>query len=318
MSSRCRRCPDLPLGGGGPDETKKEGGDTKPQVVDQVRAEELLAQQQQLQGEAVAAAAGGLDTRYEERERRRMQGMAALVSRFVLLVAGGPRIQCFLLREKTHPRSLSVNRRESNDRPPPLFTCKPTYFIFQAQNMKDTSILIFQRDPSGGMNPRMSALGKARNPGSGRVRHQLEKREGKVEYKTSASDGLVEICVQSFQAKPDNPSRISIRVIEPMESPSMYEEDLEDKIERQEEEKRKLSMHSSRIAAELDSFQKRMEELAKNADNSKDRELDFHGKSIALNKAVKYWPIFRIVVLVAAGYMQATNVIRYMKSKHIY
>jgi len=180
------------------------------------------------------------------------------------------------------------------------------------------SILLFQSNSDKDkMNPRHSDFSKAKK-GSGRVRQMLEKRKGKIEYTTGEDDtSTLNICVQSFKAKPDNVARISIRIIEPLETFG-HEEHLEQLAERREEEERKLSAHSSRIANELDTFIRRLEELQRNADNAKQKELEFHGKSIALNKAVKYWPIFRIVILVVAGYIQATHVIGYMKSKHIY
>ena len=45
--------------------------------------------------------------------------------------------------------------------------------------------------------------------------------------------------------------------------------------------------------------------------------IEFQAKSVQLNHAVRYWPIFRIVILLVAGGLQVHSVIGYMKRHHI-
>jgi len=78
------------------------------------------------------------------------------------------------------------------------------------------------------------------------------------------------------------------------------------------------ALHVVITASELSTFEGRAKDLLKNSEFSKEQEVKFHNKSVKLNNAVKYWPIFRILVLVVAGYVQATHVITYMKRKHIF
>jgi hypothetical protein len=124
----------------------------------------------------------------------------------------------------------------------------------------------------------------------------------------------VEVCVQSYWASPNVPTRISIDVRRKSESAGRAggsggggEEDV-----------KKLSLLSNIISADLTRFEQRTKELGDNADVARDEEKIFHGQSIKLNRAVKYWPIFRMAVLAIGGYAQVTHVVRWMKSRHIF
>jgi emp24/gp25L/p24 family/GOLD len=178
----------------------------------------------------------------------------------------------------------------------------------QARKIKDTSILLFQRDVGG-----LGLVNPGDLKGTGRLRQQLDARTGVLQFQTDHRDaGLLEVCVQSFSAKHDAPSRVSVLVRRKSESrvggiTSSGEEDV-----------RKLSMLSNVISADLTRFEQRARELGANSDQARDQEKEFHGQSIKLNRAVKYWPIFRMVVLVVGGYAQVTHVVRFMKSRHIY
>ena len=148
--------------------------------------------------------------------------------------------------------------------------------------------------------------------GTGRLRQQLDARTGVLQFQTDHRDaGLLEVCVQSFSAKHDAPSRVSVLVRRKSESriggSGSGEEDI-----------KKLSMLSNVISADLTRFEQRARELGANSDQARDQEKEFHGQSIKLSRAVKYWPIFRMAVLAVGGYAQVTHVIRFMKSRHIY
>jgi hypothetical protein len=88
--------------------------------------------------------------------------------------------------------------------------------------------------------------------------------------------------------------------------------------EKAEIEKQIIETQTSRISGELMRMQRRADSIAGDADFSKEREAKFHDKSVALNKAVRFWPMFRMFILGVGGYLQVTSVISYMKSKHIY
>lgn len=182
--------------------------------------------------------------------------------------------------------------------------------------MKDMNILLMQRDYSGFASPIKRALinPREKRTGTGRLRHQLETKEGTIEFKTGDSDGLVECCTQAFSASPDASARISLRIT--IKQPSAGGES-SDKSEGGSDVK-KLSLHSSLISADLTRFEQRTNDLSSNADQAREWEKQFHGQSVKLNRAVKYWPMFRMVVLAIGAYVQVSHVIRYMKSRHIY
>lgn len=172
------------------------------------------------------------------------------------------------------------------------------------------NILVTERDRHGRDLPLTHPKFRT---GTGRLRTQLDARDGIIQFKTSSNDGILECCVQAFSATPEAPSRVSIQVtIQPewaiaKEAKAGGAEDI-----------RKLSMHSSLMSADLTRFEQRTKELMASADQAREREKDFHGQSVKLNRAVKYWPIFRMLVLLVGGYTQVSHVVRYMKSRHIY
>lgn len=187
-----------------------------------------------------------------------------------------------------------------------------------ARRLKDTNILIMQRDEAGRVATRRSFVNTnstTRVQATGRLRQQLESREGVMEFITGELDGMIEICAQAFSASARNPARIHLRVHRKAPRPKTSEAEIQLTTSSDTE---RFNAHSSRISNELAHFEGRVRELAANADYAKEREHEFHEQSIALNKAVKYWPIFRIAILLLGGYIQVSRVISYMKSRHIY
>jgi hypothetical protein len=151
--------------------------------------------------------------------------------------------------------------------------------------------------------------------GTGRIRHQLEAREGIVDFQTHPREAApVEVCVQSYWASPDAPVRISIDVRRKSESAGRAGGPGGGGVE----DAKKLSLLSSILSADLTRSEQRTKELGDNADVARDDEKIFHAQSVKLNRAVKYWPMFRMTVLVVGGYSQVTHVLRFMRSRHIF
>jgi emp24/gp25L/p24 family/GOLD len=152
-------------------------------------------------------------------------------------------------------------------------------------------------------------------------REQLESPEGSFEYETLEFDGQLEICVQSYTATADAPSRVAVSIdikSENEEIAAQLEAELKLLNARLEAENHVVKEETSRITSELIRMQRRALMIASDAQFSKAREEAFHSQSIALNRAVKYWPMIRLAVLLIGGYLQVTHVVNFMKSRHIY
>lgn len=152
-------------------------------------------------------------------------------------------------------------------------------------------------------------------------REQLETREGSFEYDTGNLEGSLEICIQSYTATAENPSRVAFSILpqsEEVEIEKLLQAERKLMNERLEVENKIVKEETSRITAELVRMQRRAKTIAGDAQFSKKREEEFHAQSVSLNKAVKYWPMVRMTALLVGGYLQVTHVISFMKSRHIY
>jgi emp24/gp25L/p24 family/GOLD len=207
----------------------------------------------------------------------------------------------------------------------PEFDCLQLGFL-SFQNLKDINIVVTPRDVSGAMAvPRMtpsennSDANESASPKKTRI--QLEKMEGSFDYYTSDFEGSIEVCVQSYTATAESPSRVAFHV-QPQTDEAVIAEILKQERalmnERLEVENRIIKDETSRITAELVRMQRRAKTISGDAQFSKQREEVFHSQSVALNQAVKYWPMIRMVVILIGGYLQVTHVVNYMKSRHIY
>lgn len=170
------------------------------------------------------------------------------------------------------------------------------------------------------MTPRMMGQDSV---GTGPMKHreQLDEKEGSFQYDTGDFSGSLEICVQSYTATAENPSRVAYNVIpDALEAGMERKREAEKRLqnERQEVENKVVQDETSRITSELVRMQRRAQTISGDAQFSKQREQVFHSQSISLNGAVKYWPIARMAVILIGGYFQVTHVISYMKSRHIY
>jgi emp24/gp25L/p24 family/GOLD len=177
------------------------------------------------------------------------------------------------------------------------------------------NILMYHREQDMGF----SHHHRKASGGTQKLRQTLEQQRGRIEFLTGDADGLIEICPQAYGATRLNPSRISLKVT------SQSEVSDDQKVARKLlnqgpslEEEFLVKAQGSQISQELQRMEEKVYELISNSESSKEREVDFHNQCVKLNRAVRYWPMFRILILLVAGYMQASHVIRFMKARHIH
>ena len=198
--------------------------------------------------------------------------------------------------------------------------------------MKDVIITITPRDMMGVMI--VPSMMKKRDVPESEIpmkyRHPLEQRNGTFTYYSGAlHGGSLEICIQSYTANYEHPSRVALRI-----------EDLSDQIEiamalqnerqmrleqrqqvlneQQTREQKLLSGESSRITAELMRLYRRAKGLNEDMDYTKESESRFFTTSISLNDTVRNWYLVRLLVLLITGYLQASYVIKYMKARNMF
>ena len=185
------------------------------------------------------------------------------------------------------------------------------------------TLLVFQRysEASGSDKARR----RERHTGTGKLRIQIDKDKGKVHFYTGNQAGVLEICKQSYIATRMNPRRIALHVTERAATSQEKlkniaitdENEEEEKVPDNKQDNAILNVETSRISLELSRMEEKMHELASHAEHSKDTEQDFHLKQVRLHRAVRYWPIFRMVVVIIAGIVQTVFAFNHMKSRHI-
>lgn len=186
---------------------------------------------------------------------------------------------------------------------------------------RSMSIVVMQKSPSGThRTPPHHHRERAAKAPSGRIRQQLTQREGTIEYTTGIQQGLVEICVQAIAASKRWPSRIAVRVFQDkLESSGrklVLQKLARGQVIRSGAEQ--LTEQSSRLTDELKRISNHIKQIAGTAEHTKQREKALQDRSLSLQNAVKFWPIFRMFVLISAAYMQTHYVVSFMKRKHIF
>ena len=198
--------------------------------------------------------------------------------------------------------------------------------------MKDVIITITPRDMNGVMvAPNM--MKKKNIPESEipiKYRHPLEQRKGTFTYYTGAlNGGSLEICIQSYTANVENPSRVAIRIenmSDQMEIESALQRERQMLLEQQQQvleeqqlkEQRLVVGESSRISAELMRLYRRARGLNEDAEYTKESEAQFFTNTRSLNKAIRNWYLVRFFVLIITGYLQASYIMKHMKSRGTY
>lgn len=174
------------------------------------------------------------------------------------------------------------------------------------------NILLYQKDVT---NTELKGSSYRRNKsGTGKHREHLDNKEGTIEFLTGENNGQLEICVQSYMATSERPSMISLNI----NMSTTIDKETKSSFQRilPNEETVVLS-HSGAISGDLTRLEEKVKQILSLADYSKEYDTVFHNKSVNLNKAVRYWPILRAVILLIGGYLQMSHVVKYMRRKHI-
>lgn len=180
------------------------------------------------------------------------------------------------------------------------------------------------------MNHLLDDNGRRRSAGTNKtgtrkLREDLRSKEGRLEFMTGERDGFVEICVQAYTATRASPRRIGMRVQKlPLDEYEAQKENAQKakpddvKVPEDVQSEMLVKVETSRITTELSRLTVRARDIANSASAAKRKESEFHQTSVTLHRAVRYYPIFRICILIVAGYLQASHVVNYMKTRHIY
>lgn len=183
--------------------------------------------------------------------------------------------------------------------------------------MKDVNIIITER--SEHMTSYGMAAGAATQPKKERV--AIEQQKGEIYFQTyddPGSDTIVEVCVQSYLATRDDPSRIAINIVNSQEDTNVLRQSLSPENQKiVAESQRILQDHSSGITRELAKMEHLLETTLREMTRSDKQRAKFETKGERLNRAVRNWPLFRTTVLVVGGFWQMNHVIRYMKKHRI-
>jgi len=202
----------------------------------------------------------------------------------------------------------------------------------KSKKLRDTSVTVAQKGATVNViaNAKQSTTYDSEgNPivsGTGRIREELTMKKGRIEFLVGNESGNVEICVQSIIASTKKPARIHLKVDMLADEDDQEYDDDEYIGEKTKKEKTKDPEHldhheitskMSRLERDLQTLQNRVKACLNNADYNKDQEAIFHGQSISMNRASKYWPIIQLLVLILTGFTQANHIVRYLKRHHI-
>jgi len=160
-------------------------------------------------------------------------------------------------------------------------------------------------------------------PPTNKVRVQVENRTGDLYFRTDDNgNSVVEICVQSYFASQDDPSRVGLNITTSDDSsehenkaqPSLTPE----QVQQIQESNRIIRSQTSGITQELLKLERKVKDIISDINRSSKQATEVQEKALALNKAVQYWPMFRVIVLILGGYFQVSAVLNYMKRRHIH
>eukprot|EP00523_Entomoneis_sp_CCMP467_P004432 CAMPEP_0168749438 /NCGR_PEP_ID=MMETSP0724-20121128/16716_1 /TAXON_ID=265536 /ORGANISM="Amphiprora sp., Strain CCMP467" /LENGTH=242 /DNA_ID=CAMNT_0008797347 /DNA_START=155 /DNA_END=883 /DNA_ORIENTATION=+ len=186
----------------------------------------------------------------------------------------------------------------------------------------DMSISLTQREENKfGWNEKNRR--RTKTTGSQKLRQLIDTETGTIDFYTGNTAGVLECCVQSYKATARNTRRLGLNITQRSATAQEQKQNAplqqdQEKIPDNVQQDSILTVETSHISIELERMEAKLSELAANSGRSKDIEQDFHSKSIYLNQAVKNWPMFRIVIAIVAGVMQAHLVVSYMRARHIY
>jgi hypothetical protein len=190
--------------------------------------------------------------------------------------------------------------------------------------MKDVNIVVVQRyeeRPKDLPDPQKKNI--TPRPPTKKVRVQLEEQRGEFFFRTSEMpSSVVEVCVQSYFASTTDPSRLALNIMSSDDSEKVEEEGIgslsDEDVETIKASNRVIKEGTSTVTKELVNMEKKLHNVMKDINNSAKQSADFQEKSLKLSKAVRYWPMFRIAVLLIGGYFQVSHVIGYMQRHHVF
>ena len=195
----------------------------------------------------------------------------------------------------------------------------------KSKKVRDMSITVSQKGggdagvlASRQRRTQMSLDEQVKMTATGRIREELTKQQGTIEFLTGATDGTVDICVQSISAHASSPARFMLNVtVEQTMDPEEQEV-----MDRQNNgvdpmETNEVKAQMGRLERDVAVLTNRASTILSNADVNKDQEVAFHDQSVAMNRAAAFWPIIRVIFLIVTGFAQANHIVRYMKTHHI-
>jgi hypothetical protein len=187
------------------------------------------------------------------------------------------------------------------------------------KKMRDMSITVTQK---AGLSGALSSRQRKRYDGDeekvtgqGRVREELTKRQGTIEFLTGEEDGTVDICVQSIVANRNSPSRIALNVTMVADDEVEENEAIEPESAKVDHEAAKTQM--SRLERDLQTLNNRVRAILNNADFNKNQQGAFIDQSVSMHSAATYWPIIQVMIIIVTGITQSNHIIRYMRTHHI-
>jgi translation elongation factor EF-G len=148
--------------------------------------------------------------------------------------------------------------------------------------------------------------------GTVRSRSVIAESRGSIAFTTAPEDeGVLEICVQSLRASEGTPVRFSLDI---SMMPFVPEEIKQEKRKRNDQI---VDGHVSRIESDIKGCERKLQMIMNTGDFLKEKEIGVHSQSISMNNASAYWPMFHVVVLIIAGYVQANHIAKFFKKHHI-
>eukprot|EP00525_Craspedostauros_australis_P005846 CAMPEP_0198133374 /NCGR_PEP_ID=MMETSP1442-20131203/59532_1 /TAXON_ID= /ORGANISM="Craspedostauros australis, Strain CCMP3328" /LENGTH=307 /DNA_ID=CAMNT_0043794491 /DNA_START=653 /DNA_END=1576 /DNA_ORIENTATION=- len=156
-----------------------------------------------------------------------------------------------------------------------------------------------------------------------RMRKELEAKQGVIKFPIKVVDGEIDVCIQSFSATEEEPSRVGLYVVLKDEVEKLGLDDDSQQATDGGKETDPALQHTvvkkemTRLERDIGTLSNRVQTLTSGAEFNKQYEISFFEKSMAMNKASTYWPIIQLTVLVVAGVAQANHIVRYMKTKRI-
>jgi hypothetical protein len=190
--------------------------------------------------------------------------------------------------------------------------------------MKDINIVVAQLyAESKSVAPDPQKKNITPRPPTKKVRVQLEEERGEFFFRTSEMPtSVVEVCVQSYFASMMDPSRIGLNITSSDDSEEVEEEGIgslsDEDFQIIKDSNRVIKEGTSVVTKDLVNLEKKLHNIMKDINHSAKQSADFQEKSLKLSKAVRYWPMFRISVLLIGGFFQVSHVIGYMKRHHVF